>query len=443
MTQALLALTLVFAFVPFIASQLAARNVDEQMYATTRQIENAGIASRIFIRENAKHLAYGQTIISGDSFGDTLEPYGLPLGFIPKTALGQDIALIIDKTPAGISGYLAITGGDLPDIRLAEIARRIGFYASQVDNGINVGIVLTDDYSDVVRRNDPNLDNSAFLTDIDMGGFVFDNAGNTFASRGEFESGQFTTLTITGIESGRKTQNDIKNITTNRTVFQSRSGESALALTRGTLILGKINATTVSSFGDMGNFASNSAAVYDFSMTAGRTGFTGPAKWTIHGNVVSNNVSFSVERLDIDAYLNVARGQDVFIDADTLEYSTKSGIETSVIRTSNITLRDQTSQGLSSGGSGATIIDIRPAGTSLLPDVLIDDINNDKFAVIKDVSADNGDTVTCKDLILDFEGVYNTKSLAQNIICQYIFWQRLEHRIDIKQCLMAGGSDCM
>ena len=443
MTQALLALTLVFAFVPYIASQLAARNIDEQMYAATRQIDNASVASRIFVRENAKHLSYGQTIISGDSFGDTLEPYGLPLGFVPKTALGQDIALIIDKTPLGVSASLMVTGGELSEIKLAELVRRIGFYASRVKDGVSIGIVLTDDYSDIVRRNDPSLENSAFLTDIDMGGFVFNKAGDVFASRGEFESGQFSTLTISGIESGRKVQNDIKNITANKTVFQSRTGESALSLTRGTLVLGRINATTVSKFGDMGSFASNAASVYDFSMTAGRTAFTGPAKWTVHGNVISNNVSFSVERLDIDAYLNVARGQDVFVDADTLEYSTKSGIETSVIRVSNITLRDQTSQGLSSGSGGATIIDIRPAGTSLLPDVLIDDINNDKFAIIKNVSSDNGDTITCKDLITDFDGVYNTKSLAQHIVCQYVFWQRLERRIDIKQCLMVGGSDCM
>ena len=443
MTQALLALTLVFAFVPFVASQLAARNVDEQMYSTTRQIDNANTASRIFIRENAKHLSYGQTIISGDSFADMLEPYGLPLGFVPRTALGQDIALIIDKTPAGISARLSVTGGELSDIKLAELVRRIGFYAVRVENGVDVGVVLTEDYSDIVRRNEPDLENAAFLTDIDMGGFTFDNVGDVFATRAEFESGQFTTLTISGIESGRKVQNDIKNITAEKTIFQNRTGESALALTRGTLVLGRINANTVSKFGDMGSFESNTASVYDFSMTAGRTGFTGPAKWDVHGSVVSNNITFSVERLDIDAYLNVARGQDVFIDADTLEYSTKSGIETSVIRASNITVRDQTSQGLSSGENGATILDIRPAGTSLLPDALVDNVNNDKFSIIKDVFADNGDTITCKDLIVDFDGVYNTKSLAQNIICQYVFWQRLEHRINIKQCLMAGGSDCM
>ena len=443
LVQALLALTLIFAFVPFIAAQVADRNIDAQMYATTRQINNASTAARIFIRENTRLISYGQTLVAGDDFADMLEPYGLPLGFVPRTALGQDIVLVMNKTPMDISAYLDITGGDLSDLKLAELARRIGFYASPIDGGIRVGIALTDNYSDVVRRNEPDLDNSGFLTDIDMGSFAFRGAGNVFASSGDFESGQFTTLSIVGTESGRKVQNDIKNISANKTVFQSRTGEAALALSRGVLKLGAIDARTVSKFGDMGSFEANSASVYDFSMTAGRTAFTGPAKWNVHGSVVSNKINFCVERLDIDSYLNVARGQDVFIDADTLEYSTKSGIEAGTIYASNITVRDQTSQGLSGGAGGATILDIRPAGTSLLPDVLINSINNDKFTIIKDAKSDSGDTVSCKDIIADFDGVYNSKSLAQNIICQYVFWQRLEHRIKIKQCLMAGGSDCI
>ncbi|MBR2393782.1 MAG: hypothetical protein IKB05_04820 [Alphaproteobacteria bacterium] len=443
LVQALLALTLIFAFIPFIATQLAARNVDAQMYSSTRQINNASTAARIFIRENARLISYGQTVVAGDDFADLLEPYGLPLGFVPHTPLGQDIILVINKTPTDVSAYLDVTGGDLSELKLAELARRIGFYASRVDDGVRVGIVLTDDYSDIVRRNEPDLDNSGFLTNIDMGDFSFRNAGNVFASSGEFNTAQFTTLSIVGTESGRKAQNDIKNITANKTVFQSRTGEAALALSRGTLLLGSLDARTVSKFGDMGNFTANSAAVYDFSMTAGRTAFTGPAKWNVHGNVASNKMNFSVERLDIDSYLNVTRGQDVFIDADTLEYSTKSGIEAGTVYASNITVRDQTSQGLSGGASGATILDIRPAGVSLLPDVLIDSVNNDGFKILKTPNADNGDTITCKDIIIDFGGVYNSKSLAQNLICQYVFWQRLEHRIKIKQCLMAGGGDCI
>ncbi|MBR4859939.1 MAG: hypothetical protein IKV10_01415, partial [Alphaproteobacteria bacterium] len=102
LVQALLALTLIFAFIPFVASQLAARNVDAQMFASTRQINNAATAARIFIRENARHLSYGQTIIAGDDFADVLEPYGLPLGFVPRTALGQDMVFVINKTPVDV-----------------------------------------------------------------------------------------------------------------------------------------------------------------------------------------------------------------------------------------------------------------------------------------------------------------------------------------------------
>ncbi|MBO5696178.1 MAG: hypothetical protein J6S06_01565, partial [Alphaproteobacteria bacterium] len=91
MVQALLALTLVFAMIPFVAQKLVQRNTQSMMYSTTRQIEHASASARIFIRENAKNLSYDRTVIAGESFGDMLEPYGLPLGYVPRTALGQDI----------------------------------------------------------------------------------------------------------------------------------------------------------------------------------------------------------------------------------------------------------------------------------------------------------------------------------------------------------------
>ena len=55
---------------------------------------------------------------------------------------------------------------------------------------------------------------------------------------------------------------------------------------------------------------------------------------------------------------------------------------------------------------------------------------------------DNGETVTCQSVITGLGYTYNQKSLSQNIICQYVFWQRLENRIDIKQCLINGGGNC-
>lgn len=440
--QALLALTCIFAFMPFVATRLATRDTAAQMYASTRQIDIAHTAARIFVRENANALAYNQTVFSGNNFVDTLEPYGLPLGFIPRTAMGQNISLVVDKDATNISAYLKMTGGDMSGVQLAEMARRIGFYAS-VDNGdLIVGIALDDAYSDVVRRNDIDLDSGAFLADLNMGGYSLENIGGIIMRRGEFETGEFTTLSLVGAENGRKVKNAIKVINTDKSVFQSADGTSALSLTRGSLSVASVDARTVAAFGDTGNFTARSAATYDFAMTAGRTSFTGPNEWNVHGNVVSDKINFSVERLEISSFLNASRGQDVYINTDTLEYSANSGIQVGSIATSNITMRDQTSDALSQGQTGAVILDIRPAGTSILPDILVNGIDNAAFAIIASPSRDSADTIDCRSVISSTDSSYNAKSLAQYVVCQYMYWVRLEQRIDIKQCLLDGKSDC-
>lgn len=441
--QALLALTLIFAFVPFLARQLSDRATDTRMYTATTQVETAQTAARIFLRENISNLPYNTTVVGGDDFGDLLEPYGLPLGFSSRTALGQDMVLVIHKTPMATTAYLELNRGDLSDLEISELARRIGFSAMLSDDGvIQVGIDLQDIYSDVVRRNEPDLDNSGFLTDLDMGGFSFVGGGNVFAGRGEFETAEFGTLTVTGIESGRKVRSTIENMSSDKTVFQSKTGESALSLTRGVLHAGGVSAKTVAKYGDTGNLTVENASMYDFSMTAGRTSFTGPGTWDVRGNVVSDRINFSVERLDISSYLNATRGQDVYIDSDDLEYSSKSGLETDYIYTSNITMRDQTSTALNDGETGAVVLDIRPAGTSLLPDVWDATINNDAFAILENPSSDDATTVDCKSLITKYDGAYNKMSLSQYIICQYVYWQRLEKRIDIASCLQSGRGNC-
>ena len=426
-----------------LSKQLNERNVDTKMFSATRQVETAQTAARIFIRENSNNLAYDTTVIAGNDFADILEPYGLPLGFVPKTALGQDMALIIHKTPTVISAYLKLTGGNLSGLEQAEMVRRIGFYAAPNDNAIDVGIELQDIYSDVIRRNETNLENSGFLTNLDMGSFSINNIGNILAVRGDFETSQYNTLSVTGTESGRKAQNNIALINADKTVFQTKTGEAALTLTRGTLYTNTANVKTISMFGDTGNFTAFDVSTYDLSMTAGRTSFSGPTDWSVRGSVITNNINLSVDRLEISSYLITTRGQDVYIDEDTLTFNTKSGIDAGTIRTSNITMRDQTSGALNTGQSGAVILDIRPAGTSLLPDVLLSDINNDAFKIIKNIKSDDNTTIDCKSVINEFEGVYNRQSLAQYLICQYVYWQRLEKRIDIKKCLMAGGSDCI
>ena len=228
--QALLALTLLFAFVPFVAIKLLGRESDALLYATTRQVDNAITAARIFIRENANKLPYERTVISGDSFADILEPYGLPLGFTPQTALGQDISLIINKDVESVSAYLELKGGRMNALKRAELVRRIGYYAADAGDGdIHIGIALDNVYSDIVRRNETDVDAGAFLVDLDMGTFALSDGGHIAMRRGEFDGAEIGLLTINGIESGRKVRNNISVMVADKTIFQSQNGESALS----------------------------------------------------------------------------------------------------------------------------------------------------------------------------------------------------------------------
>lgn len=434
---------MVFAFIPFFAGKIAARDNAAQMYAATEQVETAYAAARAYVRENKEDFPYKKIELSGAKFIDALEQYGLPLGFIPVTSLKQDLSLIIDKNEDGIISYIKITGGKLSKMQIAELTRRIGFYAQTKNNNtIHVYIPLDSVYSDIVNKKETD-ENIGFLSELNMDDNSIEKIGVLFARNGDFETAQFGSLSLYGIESGRQEKNKITDLFANKAVFQSADGGAALSLSRGDLHVGDISLRTIAKFGNAGSFESEVASVYDFSMAEGRANFAGPSDWLIRGSVRADNFSFTTERLDVGAYIDASRGQDVYVDPTSLEYNSKSGIDVQTIYAANITLRDQTSYGLLNGQTGAVLIDIRPAGTSVLPDVYVDSINNNSFEIIADAKDTTGKTISCKDIIIALGGNYNNNSLAQNIICQYVFWQRLEHRIDIKQCLMNGRDDCM
>ena len=440
--QALLALTLVFAFMPFFARSISSRDTAAQMYAATEQIESAYGAARVYLYEEKDNLPYKKQELSGEEFVSVLENYGLPLGYQPKTYFNQNISLVIDKNEEGVFAFINISGGKLSKVQLAELSRRIGFYAHVNGNNIEVDIPLDIKYSDIVSKKETD-EQVGFLSELDMGDKSIDKIGVLFARNGAFESAQFTTLSLYGVEENKKAKNKISDLYANKAVFQSADGGAALSLSHGKINTGSASLRTISRFGTTGGFESNTASVYDFSMTEGRTGFDGPSDWVVRGSVLADNFSFTVDRLDIGSYLDASRGQDVYIDPEKLAYVTNKGIDVKNIYAANISLRDQTSYGLLNGQSGVLLVDIRPAGTSLLPDVLVDGINNDSFEIIADPKDTSGKIISCKDIIGQMDVQYDSKSLAQNIICQYVFWQRLETRINIKQCLQSGRDDCM
>ena len=65
--QALLALTLVFAFIPFFAKKLSARDMAAQMYSATEQIETVYDITRNFLREEKENLPYKKQELSGNA----------------------------------------------------------------------------------------------------------------------------------------------------------------------------------------------------------------------------------------------------------------------------------------------------------------------------------------------------------------------------------------
>ena len=441
--QALLAISLLFVFMPVLTRRLIVNDMDAKMYSSVHQIDTAQTAARIFIRENADAISYGKTTIRGNDFTDMLEPYGLPLGYIPQTAFGQDIYLVIDKDEAGVGGYLMVDGGNLTTIQIAEMVRRIGFYAERTTTGLMVGVPLNTMYQEVVRRNEPDITNSMFLTDLDMNNFSVENVNKITGHNIVSERATFDTLDIAGNEGDRGSKNKIKILTANKSIFQSKSDGSALTLTRGALRAKNVFSKTISEYGSTGNFESDTASCYSFDMTAGRTGFTGPATWDVRGNVETEYIALNIDRLEISSYLNVSSGQDAYISGDTITTNASSGITATNVVASHITLRDQTSKALDSGDTGAVIVDIRPASTTVLPDVRVSGVSNDGYAILKYPKRDSDETLSCQSVISTMGEVYNSSSLAQHMLCEYLFWSRLEQRINAKQCLMAGGNDCI
>jgi len=441
--QALLAVSLLFVFMPVLTNRLVTNDMDAKMYSSVHQADVAQTAARIFIRENVDALPYGKTTIRGKDFTDILEPYGLPLGYIPQTAFGQDIFLVVDKDESGVSGSLMIDGGKLTGIQIAEMIRRIGFYAERTTTGLMVGIPLNTLYQDVVRRNEPDINNSPFLTDLEMNDFSIENTNTVVGHNLVADTAVFDTLDVFGNETTRNSKNKIGTLNSNKSIFQSKSGGSALALTRGSLKANNVFGKTIAQYGSTGSFTSDSASVYSFDLTAGRTGFTGPVTWDVRGNLETEHIALSVENLEVGSYLNVSSGQDVYVSGTSVSYNTSSGISAGEVFASHVTLRDQTSRALDAGDSGAVIIDIRPASTTMLPDVWVSGINNDGFAILKNPKKDDNQTMDCRSVVTSLGETYNSSSLAQHILCEYLFWERLEQRINAKQCLMAGKSDCI
>ncbi|MDR0967369.1 MAG: hypothetical protein LBL75_00860 [Rickettsiales bacterium] len=466
--QALLAIALIMAFMPFLASRMAVQKNDAAAAAIARQVNIAARAARGYLTENEKNINYGITKTDGDDFVDLLEPFGLPLGFIPTTIDEQKISLVAIKSQNDMTMLVALDAGNLSESARAALMTRIGPDAAELSNdgvlsgiggwekklgkvassldtdAIYVYVQTGNDYSELVRRNSSDIKRNRFHTDLYMGDNMIRNMTSLSAKNADIGIANFGTLNISGTSDKRNIKNKIESLNAGRAVFQTRDGANALNITGGNLIADSITTGSLFMYGGIGDVSAGDVSLNSLTMSVGKTGFNSTGDWRINGNMTLSNISLDTQLLEIKGFINAARGQDVFIDTDELTYSTTSGIIANSVSTSFITLRDQISSSLLSGGTGAVILDIRPAGVSLLPDILLSTINNDDFSILRRPLESNADTDGCSAIIraLNKSPKYNEKSVSQNVVCQMVYLHRLEQRLNAAECIAKGRSDC-
>ncbi|MCL2369176.1 MAG: hypothetical protein FWC83_00695 [Alphaproteobacteria bacterium] len=457
MLQALLALSLVIAFMPMMVRQITTRTMDTEMAAAVNQINSMIPAMRAFGMDNHENFILGTQVFEEQSLINALEPYGLPIGFRPQTPFGQRISVMTTRDEEDTDMFIIMSGGNMRTIDRAEMALRIGFWGAQSDGdvlrgstggwdmdmsafrfrpyyrNVYVRVPLFSEVSDLLSVRSRRTDDNQMHTDINMGGHDVRGVRDASATDGRFVSVLAADLILSGTEDGRRFRNRIDNFNITRANFSAPAGTAALNISRGNLATDTFTGPSISNWGDPGNLAADLISVNSLSLAAGRTGFTGPHNWHIRQDAIMNNIAITADSIEVMGIINATRGQDVFIDDGEITAGQRSGIEVNDISAAAITLRDQTSSALLAGITGRLLVDIRLAGMSVFPDVLLDDINNNDLRVLARPLEDSDMTITCRTIIESLPGIrvaFDARSLAQNMVCRYVFFNRLEQRLD-------------
>ena len=466
--QALFALAIVIVFLPVMVRKIETRNFMRENIAIAGQITLMFSPTRSYIYDTIDNFPDGVRVFTGDELVRILEPHGLPLGFIPITPRGGRLSLVISKEGPNVLAVVSASGVDVTGIRKAEILARIGFWAAIQEYGILQGatggwflehtpnnvmfnpndilmrVPDEDEFSELVHRRTRNPERNAFHTSLGMEDNNISGVRGLTAATGRIRQVTAREFMLSGADIDRRTRNEIGNIRTDRLSFSS-SDNNPLTITRGDLRVRQLTAGSVGAFGAPPNLAVVGLEGGDFSMAAGRTTFAGPSRWDIRTSANFINITLNVERLTLSSFLDASRGQDVFLDDfDGVPQAPSGvGIRTAIIRTNSIVLRDQISSDLLSGGQGLAILEIRPSDVSRLPDVLLATINNDSLRIPISPEDNEGRMETCRAIISRTNMRYHNNSLANNIICQFVMYNRIERRLDILQCLQDGRDRCL
>ena len=487
--QALLALTLVFAFMPFFANKLSSRDTEARLYSVSSQIETVHNVARIFLRDDFKNLYPNGTITFSknpsscpEGFNcniSILESYGLPMGFNPQTIFHQDISLVatrkvLDDGTVKVDGYVNLTRGDLTgkNLEWAQLLRMLGLYASgsgaDINNSTSIHIIVPIDepYSDVVLKHETD-ENIGFLTELDMNGNDIDGINILYANKGIANKATVYNLSLVGAASI-----STPKLTSNSATFFAPSGgwfstkESALSLS-GTELksdTATFNQMQCKSSGSLCSTVTVNNNVYasGIKMYQGDDNFLKiePSDRTssVYGDVALPNGTVYV--YDNDSKINNLFGMyftgalsdqnPQLVAARDVGTRIRDTLYGNRVVLSNSRTMKSIQGELSQNRTISPDIDINLTdGVSLVPDILLiggadgraAEINKDVPIVNTNIYEETFSMSKCGD---GANGLFNERggffasgnflinSLVHNVLCQYVFYHRLERRINHK-----------
>jgi len=480
--QALLALTLVFSFMPFVAQKLSDRDSGAKMYAAKKSIETVYDAARSYLYDNKDSIPYSPDGKTPESWGNNtlvnkLKPYGLPEGFVPKTALDQSIRLDVLKKVGEndkpvVSAKIVVTPNEkkpLKEYQVAELSRMIGFFASPSgENNTDITVFVPVDvlYTDIVMRNETNSQ-IGFLTELNMGGHSIRDAQDVFATSGEFDDVYTKKLHVTG-----STDDLLKNVTKIQNVknatFSVNSGcghNTALSIASGGQVdVTNAYVTSVGETGSLANLSAGSASVGKLNFTEDGAGFVSGAGAVLDVyslNIPDGTLTIASSGSGSNATLSVGNtlyavgksnlqsielaNSGMYIGNAIINY----GSNGPYIKHVNMPLSNNNTLSVLDNATPQFVINL--AGISQFADITFSSGvfgGTESYAFINYILPTMNPeallaAITCENVLtansaFNQSYTYNSKSLAQLLACEYIFFRRLEHRINYKLCCIRG-----
>ncbi len=489
---------------PFFANKLSSRDTEARLYSVVGQIETVHNVARIFLRDEFRDHYPNGTVVFGAvpsgcpdnkncHFNAALEPYGLPMGFNTQTIFNQDISLVATRKlneggDVVVNGYIKLSRGDLTDSNLewAQLLRMLGFYASGNNSNINesteihITVPVEEPYTDVVLRRETD-ENIGFLTELDMGENTIKNINNLYANKGDATKAIVYNLSLSGDVSIDTPV--LKAITTNFI-----GSVNALSPVPALSLSGAQVKTAKAMFKEMictdaTITSSSSVRADDLKLAVGNTFEVNEGSTcTFNGdvllkegtvNVLENDmtvkqifgVSFEsgaphvyAERtkgiivrdtLFVDKVL-VAGGEPFFCDrisgcGDNFGniYGVQEPAGDSAVTVTNVWQNKNPVPGV--------LINLTDDNTiSLIPDVLLDQINNVNIPMVYNPYLNITSKYRCGDAdggVFDMRSGFfvngnlekNKNSLVYNILCQYFLYHRLERRLNHKLRIKCGA----